>query len=97
MVVSRQAWEGKKEGDIMTTRDGIGAPRKREIVERDQIVLDLIRTRAEEDKCTRLEDVRRTLGDGLSRSQAYYVLCRLRDNGLIERRAGYIWCLVDDA
>lgn len=79
----------------MTTRDGIGAPRKREIVERDQVVLDLIRDRANDGRCTRLDDVRRVLGDGLSRSQAYYVLCRLRDAGIIERRAGYIWCIIE--
>ncbi len=80
----------------MTSRDGIGAPRKREVVERDQAVLDLIKTRAEEGNCTRLKDVQNTLGKNVTRSQAYYVLCRLRNAGLIERRAGYIWCLLEE-
>ena len=77
----------------MTSRDGIGAPRRQEVVERDQMILDLIRDRAEAGNCTRLSDVRRALGDGVSRSQAYYVLTRLRREGLVTREAGYLWCL----
>lgn len=75
------------------TPDGIGSPRKREVVERDRTVLDMIKRRHELDLCTRLSDVRKVLPEDLSRSQAFYVLKRLQAAGLIERRAGYLWCI----
>ena len=77
----------------MTTRDGIGAPRKRDVVERDRLALDLIRERHERDLCTRLADVRKILDPSLSRSQVFYVFKRLEAAGHIERRAGYLWCI----
>lgn len=79
----------------MTTRDGIGAPRQRDVVERDKTALDLITTRALEGNCTRLSDVRKVLDPSLSRSQVFYVFKRLEASGAIERRAGYLWCLRD--
>jgi hypothetical protein len=79
----------------MTTRDGIGAPRPREVVERDRLALELITKRKEEGLCTRLSDVRKILPPELSRSQVFYVFKRLEASGAIERRAGYLWCLVD--
>lgn len=80
----------------MTTRDGIGAPRRPEVVERDRQALELIRRRHEEGQCTRLADLRKVLDPELSRSQVFYVLKRLQADGLIERRAGYVWCVRDD-
>lgn len=77
----------------MTTRDGIGSPRKRDVVERDRTVLDMIKHRHELGLCTRLSDVRKVLPEDLSRSQSFYVLKRLQAAGLIERRAGYLWCI----
>jgi hypothetical protein len=79
----------------VTTRDGIGSPRKRDVVERDRKVLDMIKTRHEAGLCTRLSDVRKILPEDLSRSQSFYVLKRLQTAGLIERRAGYLWCIPD--
>lgn len=79
----------------MTTKDGIGAPRKLAVVERDRKALDLIRQRAEEELCTRLSDVRKVLDPSLSRSQVFYVFKRLEAEGLIERRSGYLWCVTD--
>lgn len=80
----------------MTTRDGIGAPRRPEVVERDKRALEVIRKRHTEGKCTRLADLREVLDHDLSRSQVFYVLKRLQAAGHIERRAGYIWCVTDD-
>lgn len=80
----------------MTTRDGIGAPRRRDVVERDRVALELIRKRHADGLCTRLADVRAILDPNLSRSQCFYVLKRLEAAGLIERRAGYLWCLVSE-
>jgi hypothetical protein len=83
----------------MTTRDGIGSPRKREVVERDEVALKLIKDRHIAGSCTRLIDVRRTLTErepGLSRGQCYYVVKRLEAAGHIERRAGYLWCIAED-
>lgn len=83
----------------MTTRDGIGSPRRREVVERDEIALTLIKTRASENLCTRLSDIRRSLTErepNLSRGQCYYVVKRLEAAGHIERRAGYLWCIAED-
>jgi uncharacterized membrane protein len=80
----------------MTTRDGIGAPRKKDVVERDRKALELIRQRAAEGLCTRLADVRKALDSNLSRSQAFYVLKRLESEGIIERKAGYLWCVVEE-
>jgi DNA-binding Lrp family transcriptional regulator len=77
----------------MTTRDGIGAPRQRDVVERDAQALELIKTRQAEGLCTRLADVKKILDPSLSRSQVFYVFKRLEAAGIIERRAGYLWCL----
>lgn len=77
----------------MTTRDGIGAPRQRDVVERDKLALDLITERNQKGLCTRLSDVRKILDPTLSRSQVFYVFKRLEAADLIERRAGYLWCL----
>jgi hypothetical protein len=77
----------------VTSRDGIGSPRKREVVERDRMVLGMIKDRHEAGLCTRLSDVRKVLPADLSRSQSFYVLKRLQTAGLIERRAGYLWCI----
>ena len=80
----------------MTTRDGIGSPRRREVVERDARALKLIRDRERNGHCTRLSDVRTHLVEvepGLTRGQCYYVLKRLESAGHIERKAGYIWCV----
>lgn len=79
----------------MTSKDGIGAPRRRDVVERDRAALDLIRKRQTDGLCTRLADVRAVLDPGLSRSQCFYVLKRLEAAGLIERRAGYLWCVAE--
>lgn len=76
----------------MTTRDGIGAPRKAIVVERDRQALDLIMEREAKGLCTRLGDLRKALDPELSRSQVFYVLKRLQAAGHIERRAGYLWC-----
>ena len=81
----------------MTTSDGIGAPRRSDVVQRDKKVLKLIKQRADEGLCTRHADVRKVLGTSLSRSQIFYVLKRLEASGTIERRAGYLWCLVPEA
>lgn len=78
----------------MTTKDGIGAPRQRDVVARDKKALDLIKARAAEERCTRFADVRKVLDPSLSRSQIFYVFKRLEAAGHIERRAGYQWCLV---
>lgn len=78
----------------MTTKDGIGAPRRKDVVERDKKALDLIRQRDAEGLCTRLADIRRILDPSLSRSQVFYVMKRLERDGHIERRSGYLWCLV---
>lgn len=80
----------------MTTKDGIGAPRRKHVVERDEKALEYIRLRAAEDLCTRLADVRKILDPSLSRSQVFYVFKRLEAAGKIERRSGYLWCLVED-
>jgi DNA-binding PadR family transcriptional regulator len=83
----------------MTTRDGIGSPRRREVIERDEAALQLIHRRAAEGLCTRLIDIRRSLTEresGLSRGQCYYVVKRLEAAGHIERRAGYLWCIAED-
>ena len=80
----------------MTTRDGIGAPRKRDVVERDQKALALIKERHARNLCTRLSDVRKILDPNLSRSQVFYVFKRLEAAGRIERRAGYLWCITED-
>lgn len=80
----------------MTTRDGIGAPRKREVVERDEQAMRIIRERQEKGLCTRLSDLKRGLDPGLSRGQVFYVFKRLQSRGMIERRAGYLWCIVDE-
>lgn len=80
----------------MTTRDGIGAPRRRDVVERDRAALELIRKRHAEGQCTRLGDVRKVLDASLTRSQCFYVLKRLEAAGLIERRAGYLWCITEE-
>ncbi len=77
----------------MTTRDGIGSPRRREVVERDRTVLEMIKARHSIGKCTRLSDVREVLPPDLSRSQSFYVLKRLQAAGLVERRSGYLWCI----
>lgn len=77
----------------MTTRDGIGSPRRRDVVERDRLVLGMIKDRHEQGLCTRLSDVRKVLPEDLSRSQSFYVLKRLQMAGLVERRAGYLWCI----
>lgn len=81
----------------MTTRDGIGSPRRREVVERDRTVLEMIKTRHSDGKCTRLSDVREVLPAYLSRSQSFYVLKRLQAAGLVERRSGYLWCIPEAA
>lgn len=80
----------------MASRDGIGAPRRREVVERDLAALTLIKARADDGLCTRLSDIRKALDPALSRSQCFYVLKRLEASGVIERRAGYLWCVVDE-
>jgi hypothetical protein len=79
----------------MTTKDGIGAPRRKDVVARDEKALNLIRERAANDLCTRLSDVRKILDPSLSRSQVFYVFKRLEAAGHIERRSGYLWCLVE--
>ena len=79
----------------MTTKDGIGAPRKRDVIERDQKALGLIQERYAQNLCTRLSDVRKILDPSLSRSQIFYVFKRLEASGAIERRAGYLWCVVE--
>lgn len=79
----------------MTTRDGIGAPRRKDVVERDRKALALITKRHNEGLCTRLGDVRKILEPSLSRSQVFYVFKRLEASGVIERRAGYLWCVVE--
>ena len=80
----------------MTSRDGIGAPRHRDVVERDRMALELIRRRHADGLCTRLGDVRKVLDQSLSRGQCFYVLKRLEAAGVIERRAGYLWCMSDE-
>ena len=65
----------------MTTADGIGSPRRREVVERDRTVLEMIKARHSIGKCTRLSDVREVLPPDLSRSQSFYVLKRLQAAG----------------
>jgi hypothetical protein len=80
----------------MTTKDGIGAPRHKDVVERDRKVHELIKQRHADGLCTRLSDVRKILDPDLSRSQAFYVLKRLERDRLIERRAGYLWCVVEE-
>jgi DNA-binding Lrp family transcriptional regulator len=80
----------------MTTRDGIGAPRKRDVVDRDRTALELIRQRSADGQCTRLSDLKKVLDPSLSRSQVFYVFKRLQAAGLIERRAGYLWCIADE-
>lgn len=77
----------------MTTRDGIGSPRRRDVVERDRAVFEMIKDRHANGQCTRLSDVRKILPEDLSRSQSFYVLKRLQAAGLVERRAGYLWCI----
>lgn len=79
----------------MTTKDGIGAPRRKYVVERDLKAFELITQRNDEGLCTRLSDVRKVLDPSLSRSQVFYVFKRLEAEGLIERRAGYLWCAVE--
>lgn len=84
----------------MTTRDGIGSPRRREVVERDARALDLIRRRHADGLCTRLADVRKHLTEtepDLTRGQCYYVVKRLEASGAIERRAGYLWCVREES
>jgi len=78
----------------VTTKDGIGAPRQKDVVARDKKALSLITERAEQGLCTRLADVRKVLDPMLSRGQIFYVFKRLEAAGRIERRAGYLWCLV---
>jgi hypothetical protein len=77
----------------MTAPDGVGSPRRREVVARDRSVLEMIKARHAQGLCTRLSDVRKVLPSDLSRSQSFYVLKRLQTAGLIERRAGYLWCI----
>lgn len=81
----------------MTSKDGIGSPRKREVVERDRTALEMIKARHSTGKCTRLSDVREVLPADLSRSQSFYVLKRLQAAGLVERRSGYLWCIPETA
>lgn len=59
------------------------------------MVLGMIKERHENGLCTRLSDVRKILPEDLSRSQSFYVLKRLQMAGLVERRAGYLWCIPD--
>jgi uncharacterized membrane protein len=80
----------------VTTKDGIGAPRKRAVVDRDNKALELITQRYNEGLCTRLSDIRKILDPNLSRSQVFYVLKRLESAGCIERRAGYLWCVPEE-
>ena len=80
----------------MTTRDGIGAPRKRDVVERDRIAFEFVKQRWADGNCTRLGDIRKVLDQNLTRGQVFYVVKRLQAAGLIERRAGYLWCIPED-
>lgn len=69
------------------TPDGIGAPRKPEIVERDELVLTIVNEHNEHG--ARVGSIANTLE--LDIDLIKHSLSRLRRAGKVERRDGYRW------
>lgn len=85
----------------MSTRDGIGAPRKPSTLEREEAILqEALRLRFVEKRGLRYEDAARACeqrtGEELTRKQVNYSLQRLANAGKLERRDGYVWYLKQD-
>lgn len=71
----------------MTAQDGVGAPRKPEIIERDANVLAAVINRRE--RGARVGDLTKELD--LEHRLLFHSLTRLRAQGALERRDGYRW------
>lgn len=76
----------------MTSRDGIGAPRRLDTIAREEAVLAEARRLARAElRGLRHEDALRVLPQGTTRKQVNYTLERLARDGHLVRRDGYAW------
>jgi hypothetical protein len=79
----------------VASKDGVGAPRKPSVLEREEAVLtEALRLHQTERRGLRYEDARKVLGDGVTRKQINYTLERLARDGRLVRRDGYSWFAV---
>jgi hypothetical protein len=76
----------------MASKDGIGAPRRPETINRDKAILaEAKRLQRREKRGLRASDAKRVVEGEISDNQIYYALRRLAQAGLLERRDGYSW------